>query len=249
VGIRKLHFAVVGAFALVLAACQGEARQPEPRDRGAVVGLVSSLPLVMPEAADIAEQLADRSAPHWAMAVLRESGSVMPLDSLSGADGRLPLPAGALLVMAQPWPLSPPENVALDDWVRAGGRVLLFADPMLTFESRFALGDRRRPQDVAMLSPILTRWGLRLERDEAASPETALVAIGAARVPVALPGRFAPVEGSNCEIEASGLLAVCRIGAGRIVALADAALFESRQDDAEATRAAALRTLLALLIN
>ena len=50
--------------------------------------------------------------------------------------------------------------------MRGGGRVLLFADPMLTRHSAFALGDRRRPQDVVLLSPILARWRLELQFDE-----------------------------------------------------------------------------------
>ena len=66
-------------------------------------------------------------------------------------------------MMIQPRPLSPQENVALDNWVAAGGRLLLFADPALTEDSAFAIGDRRRPQDVVLLSPILARWGLELE--------------------------------------------------------------------------------------
>lgn len=72
------------------------------------------------------------------------------------------------------------ENVALDDWVRAGGARALFADPLLTFNSRFSIGDRRRPQDVATLSPILTR-SARLERDEDAAPDPFLADIGGAR--------------------------------------------------------------------
>jgi hypothetical protein len=238
------RFFLVASGALALAACQGAARQPEAPAQDATIGLVSSLPLVLPESADIADLLADQSAPHWAMAVLRESGELRPLDSLSGQGGALPLPAGAVLVMAQPWPLAPQENLALDTWVRAGGRVLLFADPMLTFESRFAIGDRRRPQDVAMLSPILTRWGLRLERDEAIAPEPFLVELGAASVPVALPGRFARLEHSTCALTAQGLLAECIIGKGRVVAFADAALLESRTDDSHSSRAQALRALI-----
>jgi hypothetical protein len=243
--IARPAWLLAGALALALAGCGGgQAQQHDGPDAGGSVALVSSLPLVMPESDDIAGQLADRSAPHWALAALRERGEIKPLDSLAHQQGALPLPAQALLVMVQPWPLSPQENVALDDWVRAGGRVLLFADPMLTFESRFALGDRRRPQDVAMLSPILARWGLRLERDEEIAPEPILAEIAGASVPVILPGRFALIEGSTCALESQGLLADCRIGRGRVVAIADAALFEMRVDDAQQSRAAALRALL-----
>lgn len=237
--------ALLAAGALALAACgTDQAQAPAGPDAGGAVGLVSSLPLVMPESEDIGDLLADPASPHWALAMLGERGELRPLDSLADAKGALSLPGDALLVMVQPWPLAPQENVALDDWVRAGGRVLLFADPMLTFESRFALGDRRRPQHVVMLSPILSRWGLRLERDDAISSEPFLVTIGGASVPVALPGRFALEEGSACKIAAKGLLAECRIDKGRVVAMADAALFDVREDDAHGTRSAALRALL-----
>lgn len=245
--VTARHILLAGSCALLLTACQGEARQPQPRDSDETIGLVSSLPLVMPEADDIAGLLADQAPPHWALAVLRERGKLTPLDSLADANGKLPLATDALLVIAQPWPLSPQENVALDDWVRAGGRVLLFADPLLTFESRFALGDRRRPQDVVMLAPILTRWGLRLERVEDIVPGPFVAEIGGVPVTVALPGRFAELDGSACDVEAKGLLAACQIGQGRIVALADAALLENREVDVGGTGAAALRALLARL--
>lgn len=47
-----------------------------------------------------------------------------------------------------------------------------------------------------------------------------------------LPGRSALIEGSRCTTQAQGLLAECRIGKGRVVALADAALLEMREDNA-----------------
>lgn len=231
-------------MALALAACGGgEARQPA-NPSPSQIGLASSLPIVLPEADDIAGLLAGESAPHWALAVLRERGDLKPLDSLTSDDGHFALAQDALLVMAQPWPLSPQENVALDDWVRGGGRVLLFADPLLTFDSRFAVGDRRRPQDVVMISPILARWGLRLVRDEDASPDVRIAEIGDVRLPVALAGHFETTGGSTCRTEAAGLLADCPIGKGRVAAIADAALLESSEDDPDAQRATALRALL-----
>ena len=172
------------AGALALVGCGGgEARQPSANGTS-VVGLVSSLPIVWPESQDISELLSQNDAEHWVLAALREQGEVRVLDSLDGADGALPLPEGALLVMAQPWPLSPQENVALDRWVREGGRLLLLADPMLTFESAYALGDRRRPQDMAMLSPILSRWGLRLLPVTDGAPLSEVVEIDGTPAPV-----------------------------------------------------------------
>ena len=55
---------------------------------------------------------------------------------------RLP---GGLLLAAQPQALTAERLVALDDWVRAGGRLVLLADPSLRWESSRPLGDRFRP--------------------------------------------------------------------------------------------------------
>lgn len=212
------------------------------------IGLYTSLPILWGESEDIGGFLGDGQGEHWALGVLRSRGSLVPLDSLADGKGSLRRKRGDLLVLAQPRPLSPVENVALDGWVSAGGRVLLFADPMLTAHSIFALGDARRPQDIAMLSPILARWGLVLEFDEAQRPGERAVNLPEGAVPANLHGRFRPSEGTSngrCAFEAAGFLADCRIGAGRVVAVADAALFEEsrNQEDAE-TRGAVLEQLL-----
>jgi hypothetical protein len=218
------------------------------------VGLYTSLPILWGESDDIRGFLKAGKHDHWAQGVLRSGARFVPLDSLADGHGTLPLPQGDILVMAQPRPLSPVENVALDNWVRAGGRVLLFADPMLTAPSIFALGDARRPQDMAMLSPILARWGLVLEFDESQRPGERLVSLREGAVPVNLPGRFRlagkpGIEGDDCALEAEGLLAQCHVGAGEILALADAALWESAQDRRDAgDREIVLKRLLQRLI-
>ena len=99
-----------------------------------------------------------------------------------------------------------------------------------------------------MLSPILTRWGLRLERDEEIAPDPFLAEIGGTPVPVALPGRFVQIKGSTCTVQVQSLLAQCSIGKGRLVAIADAALLEGREDDSQGARGVALRMLLARLL-
>ncbi|PNU01886.1 DUF4350 domain-containing protein [Novosphingobium guangzhouense] len=241
-------------LSLLLAACgQGSAGAPP---EGEVIGLYSSLPIAWKEAADIRGLLADEGAPHWAMDALQQRGRVVPLDTLADAHGALPLPKRAMLVLAQPRPLTAQENVALDAWVRAGGRVLLFADPMLTSHSLFSPGDPRRPQDIVMLSPILGRWGLELQFDDAQGAGERLED----GIPVNLPGHFASLGNSGdasgkagdvvaqCRIEASGLLARCRSGKGLILAVADAALLENPQNTADiGARRAILGDLLGQL--
>lgn len=208
--------------------------------------LFTSLPIYWSEAPDIAAQLRQDGEPHWARRAIEARRPLRPVDALEaralGGDGDL--------LMIQPRPLAPAENVALDAWIGGGGRLLLFADPALTSDSDFALGDRRRPQDIVLLSPILARWGLRLEFDEGQTMGERAVAVGdGATVPVNLPGRFAIVPGGRadraCRLGADGLLAECRIGRGRVLAIADAALFESAPDQAsEAARRIALGSLL-----
>lgn len=189
------------------------------------IGLFTTLPILWNEAPDLKGMIDPPPVPHWARAALESNGKLIALDTL------LDLQRIDLLVAVQPRPLLPEENVALDDWVRRGGRVLLFADPMLTQDSAFPLGDRRRPQGVALLSPILARWGLQLRFDDAQ-------ALGerespGENLPVNLPGTLALVPGgheASCVIGQAQLVARCRVGKGRATIVADAALFEPRED-------------------
>lgn len=209
-----------------------------PRTR---IALFTSLPLVWAEAPDVATMLQAEGDIHWARTALESAHDLVPLDSLETLGAGTP----PLLLMAQPRPLSPQENVALDAWVRGGGRVLLFADPALTQDSAFALGDKRRPQDTVLLSPILTRWGLTLLFDEDQPLGERTIALGNLRLPVNLPGRLTAAAGSRCRIGAQGLTARCRIGKGAVTVIADAALFE--RQEAEEAVAQRRRTLLALV--
>ena len=192
------------------------------------LALFSSLPLYWAEASDIFTALRLGGEIHRARTALEGAYALRPIDTLEGLSS-----STRNLLMAQPRPLSPRENVALDAWVRGGGRVLLFADPALTQDSAFALGDRRRPQDTVLLSPILTRWGLTLEFVEDQPLGERMAMLGGAALPVNLPGRLVATPGETCRIEAAGLRANCRIGQGRVTVIADAALFE-RQHQAAA---------------
>ena len=171
---------------------------------------------------------------------------LVPLDTLAGPEGIASPETADRALLAQPRALSGPENVALDDWVRRGGHVLLFADPMLTSHSRFPIGDRRRPQDVVLLSPILSRWGLELQFDEAQAEGERVTQFGQIDLPVELAGTFritprTPGAPADCELKASGLVADCAIGQGRALIIADAAMLD--QDAAGPMRENALRAL------
>ena len=210
---------------------------------GAPLTLFTSLPIYWPEASDLASTLKGEEPPHWARRAIEADRPLRPVDTLDAAT----LGGRRDLLMIQPRPLSPAENVALDAWVAGGGQLLLFADPALTAHSALALGDRRRPQDIVLLSPILARWGLRLEfATEQAEGEHAVALGEGVAMPVNLPGRFAATTGgrpdASCRIAMDALLAECRVGRGRVLAIADAALFEPVDEPA---RTRALDALLA----
>ena len=214
------------------------------------VALMTSLPIIWSESYDLADHLGAEETEHWALAILQRGGPIALVDSLVTDEGDATLAPDDVLVLVQPYPLSPPENVALDDWVRSGGRVLLFADPMLTRESIFALGDRRRPQDVVLLSPILARWGLDLRFDPGQPGGQRSIDFDGQAMPVNLHGEFVARGGASaCSIEFGGILADCRIGKGQLVAVADAAIWEESAPPDSQERRRVLSTLLDRLID
>lgn len=229
-------------LALLVAGLALWAMQPRSAAAQAPVGLFTSLPILWNEAPDIAAQLNDTAPEHWAKAELTARGGIVPLDTLGAA----PLAGLTRLVIAQPRPLSPDENVALDNWVRGGGRLLLLADPALTQHSDFSIADPRRPQAVALLSPILSRWGLDLTFDESQPFGERVQPVMDVPVPYNLAGRWRvsgrASGGANCRAWGDGLVVTCAVGQGRVVALADAAVLEP--DDSAGARQPALAWLL-----
>lgn len=228
---RWLTLLLVVMLAILAASLLRSAAKPEARR---ALGLFTTLPVMWEEADGIAAQLGPERKPPWVRVALERRFALKPLDTL------LDLGDLRLLLLAQPRPLDPAENVALDGWVRQGGRLLLFADPMLTAPSRFPLGDRRRPQDVVLLSPILAHWGLDLTFDEDQPPGLREVAGSGLRAD--LPGRLARRPDGRCRIEHQGLVAACTLGRGRVLVVADAALLDA--SDSSPWRAVALESLL-----
>jgi hypothetical protein len=214
----------------------------EPRDK---VGLFTTLPLYWREADGISELVGPEASPPWVRMVIERDYELVPLDVLAG-EGAI-LNGLDRLLLAQPRTLSPAENVALDAWVRQGGHLLLFADPLLTGGSRYQLGDKRRPQDVALLSPILSHWGLRLRFDEDQPAGERLATLDDLVVPIDAAGRFSYLPADEpdtaCTPRSGGLIAECTIGKGRALIVADAALFDG--DTATPVREQAIGWFLA----
>ncbi|UIP06494.1 GldG family protein [Erythrobacter sp. SDW2] len=211
--------------AMLLAACSASTPvSPVESATKENLGLMTSLPILW-SGNDAFAALADGEEvqPHWAVATLDRAYRIDPLDALSPEA----LQRTDVLLLAQPRVLAPAENVALDEWVRAGGRVLLLADPKLVGDYDFPLGDPRRPMDTAMLSPILARWGLELLHDPAAA-RLRTVSLGEAEMAVADGGSFrlTPADGATCRLMLDALAASCAVGSGHVVLLADATLLE-----------------------
>lgn len=229
---KKNRLAFVACLAALACASCGVASNADPDIPDAEkprLGLMTSLPIYWNESMDFADQIDGDEEPHWVRSHLEQSYRLVPLDTLAG-EGNGALGELKLLLLAQPRTLSAEENVALDDWVRGGGNVLLFADPLLTEQSRYPLGDPRRPQDVALLSPILERWGLEMTFDESQPHGARGAELGGRSIPINLAGSFNTISAEACDISADGLLADCAIGLGRVIAVADAALLEDVDD-------------------
>jgi hypothetical protein len=196
---------------------------------------MSSLPLFWPLGAGIAEIAGGTAPPPWQRGVLEQSFLLEPLDTLAPIPGLAPdaaetdpLAGLTRLAVIQPRGLSPADNVALDAWVRGGGRLLLMLDPALTGEYDLPLGDPRRPVESALIPPVVARWGLAVGFDEAQATAVTTARLGDAPLPLALSGAVAITDpaAAQCTIIADGAAARCVVGRGRITLIADAALFE-----------------------
>jgi hypothetical protein len=143
---------------------------------------------------------------------------VRPIDAATSTLLR----TASLLLMAQPRPPGPAALIAIDGWVRSGGRALILTDPALRWPSDLGLGDPRRAPSDDGLGPLLMHWGLGLEPTQEGK---ALIMrhVDGRRLVMAAPGRFVVRDG-QCVVTLDGLMADCAIGRGRVLLLADADL-------------------------
>ena len=237
---RSLSRTVAAALLCLGSACHADKAPAADPAELPQLGIMGTIPIYWGESAGFGDVLAGKGTPHWAKAQLEARYRLLPLDMLSPDN----LDGLDFLLLAQPRALSPAENVALDDWVRAGGRLLLFADPLMTGGSSFPIGDRRRPQDVILISPILDHWGLSLAFDDERELGYELVPAMGTEIPVNLPGTLKAHKGEGpCSLIAAGVLASCQVGQGQVVLLADAALLDLHSPHPAA--AAALNKLTA----
>jgi hypothetical protein len=197
---------------------------PETANRPRLA-LMTSLPLQWSEGGIEADLAAD-AKPHPAFAQLKQQFDIYPIDDLDQIDRK---PA-SLLLLAQPRAMGPTELVKLDTWVRAGGRVLIFADPALQWGSLYPLGDKRRPLFTSLLSPLFTHWGLELVLPLTDEEPVVLREFDGLTIRTQTPGEWLERKGSSntiCTIAPTKLLADCKVGDGRALLVADADLLDT----------------------
>jgi hypothetical protein len=173
--------------------------------------LMTALPMVWGEGG----AFDPNSRPAALYTALQREFALRPIDALDDAS----LAAAPLLLLIQPRWLAPEELVALDAWVRRGGRALILTDLRLSWHSELPLGDIRRPPPAGLLKPLLDHWGLAMEP----GPRWSDGSFGNnRRLVTEHPGRLT-ARSSACRVT-QAFFAECRLGRGRALVLADADL-------------------------
>ena len=197
---------IIGAAAAVFIMAGRSGRPAEvPGERPALL-LLTSLPLMF------GEQFSIEGGGSDALTTLEKHYRVLPISVTDPAELR----RGQLLLMAHPPAQTAEDLVALDEWVRDGGKVLLLADPMLEWPSERPLGDPLRPPPMFADTGLLAHWGLRLDAPDERGPK--MSRIGGREVLTASPGSLH----GQCDISPDRVVARCKIRKGVATVVADA---------------------------
>jgi hypothetical protein len=203
---------VAGAIAVAVVGRAPRRLPARPPSERPTLLMLTSLPLIFGEQFSL-----HGGSP--ALTALETRYRVVPI----GVAAKSELDKGRLLLMAHAAAQPAEDLIALDDWVRRGGRLLLLADPMLEWPSSRPLGDPLRPSPMFPDTGLLRHWGLRLDAPDRPGPQMRKVEgfEVATDSPGALTGR--------CRIESAGLIADCRIGQGRAIIIADADFLDAER--------------------
>lgn len=181
--------------------------------------VITGLPLRWSGGGDIAALIAEGGRDDPALRRLEAAGPVALADSLID---HVPPPGGALL-LAHPRALAPQELVAIDAFVRGGGRAVILADALSGWPAPHPLGDPRNPPVTSLLTPLLDHWDITLGTAPVEEAVPRAVDVGRARLQLFSAGRFDRLP-SNCGAFAGGRIASCRIGRGEAWLVGDADL-------------------------
>ncbi|XUU59383.1 hypothetical protein ACRAQ6_07245 [Erythrobacter sp. HA6-11] len=246
--IFLLVLAVLGGLLLAVLGVRG-VKNTLPPGPGEPVGLVTSLPIYWPDGADLTDLTQGELASPWTRRALELDYALRPMDALSPvAESGEPLPGLEMpedmvgdiseldrLAIIQPRGLSAEDNVALDEWVKAGGRLLLVLDPMLTGHYETPVFDPRHPVGSALIPPVVARWGLEVQFDEMQALDVRILEARYGLLPAIMAGELKLLDkgAGQCELDAEGVIAHCSIGQGKVTLVADAALFEAEDPGEE----------------
>ena len=195
----------VGAVVVTMAGRSDQPAEQVPADQPKLL-LLTSLPLLF------GEQFSLEGGGSDALTALEKHYRVLPISTTDPAE----LARGRLLLMAHPPAQAAEDLVALDDWVRGGGRALLLADPMLEWPSERPLGDPLRPAPMFADTGLLAHWGLRLDPPGERGPKA--MRLGKHEIATASPGSLH----GTCAISDNRLVAHCTVGKGAVTVVADA---------------------------
>ena len=190
--------------------------------RKPVVAVISALPLFWGQAGPAAT-LAGDDGGFAIFRTLASAARIVPVHVIDDAALR----GTDVLMLAQPRALAPAELVRIDRWVRDGGRLLVLADPLLHWSGR-QQGRGVAPAPVHhLLSPLLDHWGVEISPAYDGmrllqAGQGLSMGFGAARLGVADSGVIHVTPGGRCASGDNGLVALCAIGRGRAMIVADA---------------------------
>lgn len=157
------------------------------------------------------------------MLALEQRGSVTLLDSVPSGG-----PATERLLMIQPRALTGEEMVALDGWVRRGGRAAVLDDPQLDWPSEGPLGAPGGPLGTSLLDPLMTHWGVRLELPASGRAVPKTVALNGGTLILPSPGFYTRLSPA-CTLLLNGRAARCAVGEGQVLMIADADWVDPRR--------------------
>lgn len=198
--------AAAAAAAALLYERQAADLPPRAEAERPTLMLLTSLPLVF------AERLSLDAGGSKTLEALESRYRVEPIAVTDESS----LKNGSILLMAHARAQPAEALVALDAWVRRGGKLLLLADPLLEWHSERPLGDRMRPSPMFPDTGLLAHWGLRLDGPKERGAESRR--LGGKDVLAISPGSLS----GNCSIGRDGFVADCDIGKGRAIVVADA---------------------------
>lgn len=220
---------IVALLLLAIAVCAWAFTGVDQRDRRRNVVLMSSIALQWGEA-DMQAIASGDARPDPLFTRLSETSRFVVVDSVE----ELQAAGVKVALLIQPKAFAPADLVRLDNWVRAGGRLLFFADPALDWPSALPLGDPGRPLFTSLHAPLFAHWGLELTLPvDAAHAQAAVEArFGENILKLKSPGAWvvapsAAKVDADCRIARNPLLAECRVGKGQAVLVADADMLRS----------------------